>query len=528
MLKRGGRIRTGCVGPVDVDPDRLGQAFPRDPLSCIVMVENVAPMGESLCLTSVMNVILGEGEACEGGECTCVAGETPGQLCVTQEDCLPQLGSDRGLCASRATANLLPAGAFRCAVTGDSTMEGRACDPTGSSGCGEGVCCVLLDAEDAILSISHAERVRVSDTRPLFVETMATGVVLGSGRPFSLRFQAPVDVEDLHCGDRIASPCRVTIEKDPQGRVFCEAPGSGCTEVVQGAEDETALQRAINLAPDGAPSLPSIISVRGRCHGPVRVYKRANMTIRGILPGGSVACQDGNAPLPEDLRSTVAGRCNRSEGDCETLKIYKSSNIRVEYLNIVNGMHSGLEFRRSTNGMAFCNCMARNLEEGLEFDKGNGHVALQNLVTQNGALEDGGIRVHDSVRNVLRKNIIVDNKTGGINFDDEANENLLEENVVRASIGYGIRLVDSEDNRITNNLVETSTKDGIYLKESEENTLSGNVLVSNLFNAIRLKNADENVVYGNTFTSNGADTVVCERGSHDNTGSDVAGNADCE
>src|SRR5205823_1008121 len=78
-------------------------------------------------------------------------------------------------------------------------------------------------------------------------------------------------------------------------------------------------------------------------------------------------------PGPFDLTSTLTG-----PGSAETLKITSSPNVTVRFLNIVNGSlagHDGLEYKKSGPGLANCNCVAFNDDEGIQVHAGNG-IAL--------------------------------------------------------------------------------------------------------------------------------------------------------
>jgi len=516
----GANILKACRGPTGT-----GKAFVGDPITCSVEVQNPSPEINDVCMTSIVDVTLGDGAAaCGGGMCSCVGGDKDGQDCLGQGDCPPLSGSRRGVCGrkGRVTGNLLvgdPAlqALFKCVGGGN---NGSSCNPSaGPSACPGGTCCIRLDALHPDVTVNHHDTVQLNDNDPLPDEAIANGKDLGTSLPFRLRFQAFLDIEDLDCGDRNTDPCSVTIEGD--ARVFCEKQGVGGCTVVSTARP--ALQEAVDAAPDGAT-----ITVNGRCAGPVRITKRANLTVQGVLPEGSTACKGGGAPLRQDLRSTVFGGCDSSDvSRCELVKVTESPNVTVRYLNIVDSFNSGVEYKRTSGGTAFCNCIARNAEEGIEFDKGSGgHLALQNLVKDNAkALEedaDGGIGVHDSQGNTVRANVVESNLRGGIFIEDDADETVVLNNVVRMNIGNGIQVADSDRNLVEGNVVAGNTQDGVFLNNADKNRVVADVVSSNGRNGVRLRRAGKNSIDANDVSGNGsgstAEQVMCESGSDDSTG----------
>ena len=340
-------------------------------------------------------------------------------------------------------------------------------------------------------------------------------------------------------------PCLIKVNIAGVDRGFCEQQGvADCTDLSAGWP---ALQDVVNAAPDGAT-----LTLYGRCSGPIRTIGRANLTVQGVLPEGSQACQDGKAPLQQDLRSTVAGGCGSPDASrCELIKVTNATNIKVQYLNIVDFFNSGLQYKCSGSGAAYSNCVARNAEEGIELDKGSGgHVALQYLVRDNAkALEgdiDGGICVHDSPGNRLEANTVVSNREGGILVDYDADGTVVLNNDVRMNAGNGIQVIESDKNSIETNVVQNNSLHGILLGKAPSNAVVGNTVssngataststtrirtkvianntvASNTANGIRLRKSDKNIVDGGAISGNGSGTageqVVCDRPSAANTG----------
>jgi parallel beta-helix repeat protein len=325
----------------------------------------------------------------------------------------------------------------------------------------------------------------------------------------------------LDCGNAITDQCVVSVSG--LADVFCGPPPLGapsdpsCTKNFDEAS-KLALQKAIDAAPNGAT-----ITVTGRCLGPIRVTQRAGLTITGVKPSDDWECPP-LGPAPADLTSTVAGSCDGDLDNCELIKMTESPNVTVQYLNIVDSFNSGLEWKRTQGGVAFCNCIARNAEEGIEFDKGNGgHLALQNLVKENAQfLEpdvDFGIAVHNVSGSAVRANTVVSNLRGGIwlsGDESDANGNTIEFNVVQQNgsdgIGDGIRVESSDRHHSYNNRVTC-------------NTVSGNAVAG-----ISLFDADYECIDKNQISSNGdglTDEIFCGALSGNNTGSNVPVGSPC-
>jgi parallel beta-helix repeat protein len=327
----------------------------------------------------------------------------------------------------------------------------------------------------------------------------------------------------LDCGDGVTDPCRVT-QVSPPGKVF----GS--------------FQKAIDAAPDGAT-----LRLEGRCVGPIRIIDRANLTIEGVPPPPSVCPRVTGVPPPEalralapgpsDLTSTVAGGCDSSDiGECETIKVTRSRNIVFRYLNVVDGVNTGLEFKRSVKGTAHCNCFARHPSEGVELDLGaGGHLVTQNLVKDSGNERDAGIRVHQTRFNTVMGNTVeLNNAVGGITLEDDAHDSIVTSNLVRMNDGDGISITDSDRNFVMGNVVEDNLGDGIRLDDADDNEIVarpfGNIVQGNAGSGVSVRGSDDNVIDGNAIAGNGdalLNVIDCRGGSEDNTGSNVPPGSPC-
>jgi parallel beta-helix repeat protein len=287
----------------------------------------------------------------------------------------------------------------------------------------------------------------------------------------------------------LAAPAWVYADSEDAGA--CGAPSNDpCVVSVDspaGTYDD--VQDAVDEADDGAT-----ITVMGTCRGSLRISRRENLTIQGVPPASGCPF---TGPEPGDLASTLKN--GRSEG----IKIRKSKNIEVRYLNIVGSDSEGVELEDSKRGALVCNCIADHEGEGVELDEGAEHTVSQNLITGN---EDDGIQLKESEHNTITANNIHNNGDDGVAVEYE-----------------------SERNTIGGNWIRENDEDGIDLDDSDKNTIVANEVFGNgrsgkSDNGIELRDADRNVVDGNEISDNAdglVDQARCQSGAGKNTGSNV-------
>jgi parallel beta-helix repeat protein/cysteine-rich repeat protein len=352
--------------------------------------------------------------------------------------------------------------------------------------------------------------------------------------------------EPAHCGET-TDPCVVTVT-DPQFNavqvVVC-GPASGGVRNPDGRcqihvdeNRDLALQVAIDAANDG-----DVITVEGRCSGPIRITERAGLTIQGVAPDPlPEGCADGPGwgPTEEELTSTIDGdNCDSSDiSDCETIKVTESPDVTIQFLNIVKGVQACVEYKRSSRGVAYCNCIERCKDEGIELDKSSGdNTVLRNLVKENGRLENGGIRVHDTVRGRanIQWNMVRDNYYSGIHITDSS-DNMIESNKVSANLDCGIVLEDGADHTtVSNNYVEANDHHGIYITDSSDNTIESNMVSANQDcgilledgaddSTVRINDVEVNAHFGIYITDSDGNTIDSNT-VHDNAMTSVLGSA---
>ena len=235
-----------------------------------------------------------------------------------------------------------------------------------------------------------------------------------------------------------------------------------------------SLQAAVNAAPNGAT-----IHVSGVCLGPTLIFQRSNLTIEGDPPA---SCPPG----PRDLTSTLRGNPSITPPPSslgEVIKVLSSTNVTVRFLNIVNGgEHNGLDFRsastgNSTGGVAHCNCVARN-DEGYELDRPGTHMVRDSLVTHN---RGSGIGLRrGTANNAVRGNIVEFSGENGIAVIEGGKHNLITDNTARNNGLSGLELDGGEASELRANQVVHNEQAGITLEnEADDNVVNDNLIRDN-------------------------------------------------
>jgi parallel beta-helix repeat protein len=222
------------------------------------------------------------------------------------------------------------------------------------------------------------------------------------------------------------------------------------------------VQAAVDAAHSG-----DTIKIAGVCKGPVAVVDRHDLTIEGVAPT-SYGCPSKGLG-PQDLESTIRGGWD----DDAVIKVTRSTNVTVRFLNIVDGKSEGVEQKNSRDGHTVCNCVARN-EEGIEIHGGKGHEVAYNLVFGN---DGNGIRLRSGSEpsrwNTVRRNVVEGNGGNGI-VSEDTRDNTITDNVSRRNGGSGILLDDADDHQVTDNDTAGNRVCGITLRQAEDDFVDDN------------------------------------------------------
>lgn len=245
------------------------------------------------------------------------------------------------------------------------------------------------------------------------------------------------------CGTGSFDPCECSVKK-----------GSAAPTLY------TDLQQAVNAAPKGA-----VITVRGRCTGPISISQKADLTIQGIAPANTSDGCPADGLQPGDLTSTVTSTVD------EVIKITKVSNIKIKFLNLVDGPSAGLEVKDAAKTYAFCNCIARNAE-GLELHGSDSASVVQNLIRRN---TGPGIRFNrgkkSSTKNSVLRNSVHENDDG-MTLIEKATKNTVRENRIENNVADGILIDDADKNTIADNVISGNGGMSVRCMKGKKN--SGN------------------------------------------------------
>jgi hypothetical protein len=286
------------------------------------------------------------------------------------------------------------------------------------------------------------------------------------------------------------------------------------------------LQAAINAAPNGTATNSTRIFVRGRCVGkPAILLNRSNILIEGE-PIPEIVIDPDNpfetnalgrcrrfGPRPDDLRSTLASDHSTppSGSAGEVVKITGGANIRVRFLNIVDGAtnavvsadfltqtaaadpHDGIEWKNSNAAVAFCNCIARN-DEGLQLHDGAGHIVQQNLAIAN--LNGIHARVTTENSQVVRNRALLNRlvtssevEGDGIFLLEGTRTLNVVDNLACGNLDEGIGMDDADLNQVLRNRVNgngfsalgapLAGAGGVEVVSSDNNVLDDNCINAN-------------------------------------------------
>ena len=280
---------------------------------------------------------------------------------------------------------------------------------------------------------------------------------------------------DLMCTTTTSSSTSTSTTTSTTTSTLPPQVGCGTTQdpcqvkVVKGSKPPvyfTNLQQAVNAASNG-----STLTVTGRCFGPVFVNKRSSLTIQGIAPTQS-GCPSGGLQ-PGDLTSTVEGTVDH------LIKITAGSNIKVQFLNLVESPSAGLEIKDASKVTAFCNCIARN-DEGVELHAATSSIVLKNLVEDN---TTAGIRFNRSAKiakkNQVTDNLVRNNGTDGILVSEESTQNTVKQNAVSGNSDDGIELLDGTKNQVIDNVVVGNANRGVRDRRRGQNVVKNNTIMGN-------------------------------------------------
>jgi len=157
-----------------------------------------------------------------------------------------------------------------------------------------------------------------------------------------------------------------------------------------------------------------------------------------------------------------------------------------------------------------------------------------NLIKDNGVMDNNGHGIHLNKGsgstcdyNIIENNNIWDNEEYGIILDDDSDENVIVDNIIKETGAGGTQLhgiflaANCVNNTISNNEVLNHVGDGIRLENADDNKIFSNTLMSNAQNGINISGmafdgSDENFIKNNTILNNGNNGINLQDSCDDN------------
>ena len=281
------------------------------------------------------------------------------------------------------------------------------------------------------------------------------------------------------------------------------------------------------------------ITIHGRCTGdPILIDGLFNLVITGDPPSdvSHNNCSGDKGPPPGTLTSTVARKdppfAAPSGSNGEVMKVRNSTRVTIKYLNIRDGRFpftptttaqiadDGLDYKRSTGGRVFCNCITNN-EEGLDVDGGTCNVVEQNLVfaNENGIRASAGAKWIEYKNNTSMNNDLPQTETPS---DPAGRHNGLMATVSTTSNNFegNVAIIDPT----TDPNGPCHSDEGLKFYSANGNCATGNSITNfgGLTNpnpspddtgGCEIFNSSNNKVFGNTFSGNKDKTCTLDRNS---------------
>jgi parallel beta-helix repeat protein len=230
-----------------------------------------------------------------------------------------------------------------------------------------------------------------------------------------------------------------------------------------------------------------------------------NIAIGNELVGIGLIDSKGNA--------LISNRTKPEKGDdigiAAGIALGNSDNNRLER-NFTEGHRFGISLINSSENILKGNVAKNNRSGGIQLENNcEGNILNGNLLEGNG----WGIVLAHSSGNTLIGNIAKVNREEGIRlvFSDD---NEIKNNGAKGS-NFGIALNDSTGNIMEGNTAMGNSQVGILLDNSDQNELIGNKVVANNDSGIKLQNFSKyNVLQGNTVGNNRWGILLVDSGEN--------------
>jgi len=328
------------------------------------------------------------------------------------------------------------------------------------------------------------------------------------------------------CDSPPGATCSIDIDNQ---KPFCS--GSSC--------NLASAVAAVAKTNTSASASTRTITIHGRCTGdPVLIDGLFNLVITGVPPSDLTHnnCSGDKGPPPGTLTSTVARKdppfATPSGSNGEVIKVRNSTRLTIKYLNIRDGRFpfmpttkaqiadDGLDYKRSTGGRVFCNCITNN-EEGIDVDGGTCNVVEQNLVlaNENGIRASAGAKWIEYKNNTSMNNDLPQTETPS---DPAGRHNGLIASVSTTSNNFegNVAIIDPS----TDPNGACHSDEGLKFYSANGSCATGNSITnfggltnpnpsSDDTGGCEIFNSSNNKVFGNTFSGNKDKTCTLDRNS---------------
>src|SRR5437763_510964 len=328
------------------------------------------------------------------------------------------------------------------------------------------------------------------------------------------------------CDSPPGATCSIDIDNQ---KPFCS--GSSC--------NLASAVAAVAKTNTSASASTRTITIHGRCTGdPVLIDGLFNLVITGVPPSDLTHnnCSGDKGPPPGTLTSTVARKdppfVTPSGSNGEVIKVRNSTRLTIKYLNIrdvgfpfmattqAKIADDGLDYKRSTGGRVFCNCITNN-EEGLDVDGGTCNVVEQNLVfaNENGIRASAGAKWIEYKNNTSMNNDLPQTETSS---DPTGRHNGLIASVSTMSNNFegNVAIIDPT----TDPNGACHSDEGLKFYSANGSCATGNSITnfggltnpnpsSDDTGGCEIFNSSNNKVFGNTFSGNKDKTCTLDRNS---------------
>lgn len=211
------------------------------------------------------------------------------------------------------------------------------------------------------------------------------------------------------------------------------------------------------------------------------------------------------------------------------IDLYSSDDNFIQNNTIMRNNITGIGFRDSNTNYLADNFICENRMYGLQLLQSNTNRIINSNLSNN----SGGIILSDSLKNIVKNNVVSWNNYSGISTYDSddaliigntvhknnnngisigsSDRNVIDKNIITLNKQEGLNIQNSHTNRITNSNLSSNGNSGLYLIWSQSGDNGKNVIENNIFNknlhGLRIYQCSENRIINNTVNGNSGDGI---------------------